>query len=174
MAVEDTLGAAPLDRRHVAASCSLSRRFIAWLLDSAILLSPVGTALALAPAAGSRGTLVLLALLCSLVIAIGNDWIFVVRTGQSIGRRILGVRVVDSATMMPARAGQVLLRSLVGGATVGIAWHPIAALPTLFVLLGPWPLICYGFAAADRQWHRALNDRWSHTVAIDVRHEARI
>ena len=55
------------------------------------------------------------------------------------------------------------------GLQFGVAWHPFAAYPNLAVMIGPWPVIDGGFAVADRQWHRAVHDRWAHTVVIDAR-----
>jgi len=107
----------------------------------------------------------------ALVAAAMNDVALVVRSGQSTGRRLLGLRVVDSATMTPPRVGEVLWRNILAGANFGVVWHPVAALSALALTVGPWPVINYAFAVGDRGWHRALSDRWSRTVVIDVRRE---
>jgi uncharacterized RDD family membrane protein YckC len=154
--------------RRAATAAPLTRRFVAWILDSAIVLIPAALALTIARHHGP-GLDVALLVVAAIVLAVINQLALVVRTGQSVGRRLFDIRVVDSTAMIPPRVGQVLWRNFIGGANVGILWHPIAALPN--VALGPWPLICYGFAVADGRWHRAVNDRWSHTVVIDVRQE---
>jgi uncharacterized RDD family membrane protein YckC len=156
--------------RRVATKASLWRRFVAALVDGAISLLPILLALIVSWAGGPDAVFAL-GFLGSLAIVIANDIALVARTGQSIGRRLLGVRVVDSSKMTPPNLGQVIFRTVLSGTGIGIAWRPIAAIPALGILIGPWPLICYGFAVADRRWHRGLNDRWAHTVVIDVRAE---
>jgi uncharacterized RDD family membrane protein YckC len=155
--------------RRIATKASLWRRFVAALVDSAISFVPILLALIVSWAGGPA--VFGLGFLGLIAIVIANDIALVARTGQSIGRRLLGVRVVDTSKMTPPNLGQVIFRSVLSGTGTGIAWRPIAAIPSLGILIGPWPLICYGFAVADRRWHRGLNDRWAHTVVIDVRAE---
>jgi hypothetical protein len=85
---------------------------------------------------------------------------------------LLGIQIVDSYTMTPPSGWQVFgrnfLKHLLG---VGMAWHPFGGIPGFVVIVGPWPIICFVPAVADRRWHRGLHDRWSHTVVIDVRPE---
>jgi hypothetical protein len=151
---------------RVATAAPLWRRFVAWILDGVLALVPIGIALVLSTG-GPRSVFIGLGLAASLLVAIANDIVLVVRDGQSVGRRLLAIRVLDSHSMSPPRLGQVILRNIIGGGAVGIGWQPVAFLPA-FLVIGPWPIICYGFAVADRRWHRGLNDRWAHTVVIDV------
>lgn len=155
--------------RRVATKASLLRRFVAALVDGALSFLPILLALIVSWAGGPE--LYALGFLGLIAIVSANDIALVARTGQSIGRRLLGVRVVDISKMTPPKVGQVIFRTVLSGTGTGIAWRPIAALPAFGILIGPWPLICYGFAVADRRWHRGLNDRWAHTVVIDVRGE---
>jgi uncharacterized RDD family membrane protein YckC len=117
---------------------------------------------------GPRTALVAIGVVAAFAIAIANDIALVARSGQSIGRRWLGICVLDSHTMLPPSVGQVIFRNFLAGAVFGIGWHPFAFLPGLMLIVGPWPIICYAPAVADRRWHRGLNDRWAHTVVIDV------
>jgi RDD family len=151
---------------RVATAAPLWRRFVAWILDGLLALAPIGIALAISTS-GPRSVFMGLGFAASLLVAIGNDIVLVARDGQSIGRRLLAIKVLDSHSMSPPLVWQVIWRNIVGGAGFGFAWQPLAFLP-LLVVVGPWPIICYGFAVADRRWHRGLNDRWAHTVVIDV------
>ena len=125
-------------------------------------------AFAATAAGGPRTALVSLAVFAAIAIAIANDVALVARSGQSVGRRWLGICVLDSHTMKPPHVGQVIVRNIVGGASFGIGLQPFAFLPGLMLIIGPWPIICYAPAIADRRWHRGLNDRWAHTVVIDL------
>jgi uncharacterized RDD family membrane protein YckC len=89
--------------------------------------------------------------------------------GSSVGRRLFGMRVVDSTTMAPPRFGQIIWRYAVQSASFGFAWHPFGS--SLMLVVGPWPLICFAPALFDEHWHRGLHDRLAHTVVIDVRGE---
>lgn len=164
-------GLALVRERRIATKASLWRRFVAALADGAISFLPLLFALIVSWAGGPQ--LFALGFLGLIAIVAANDIALVARTGQSIGRRLLGVRVVDSSKMTPPNLGQVIFRTVLSGTGTGVAWRPIAAIPAFGILIGPWPLICYGFAVADRRWHRGLNDRWAHTVVIDVRAEPR-
>jgi uncharacterized RDD family membrane protein YckC len=151
---------------RIATAAPLWRRFVAWVLDGLLPLVPI-----LVAATTSRGhprsVLTALAIATALLVAIANSIVLVARDGQSLGRRLLAIKVLDSHSMSPPSVPQVIFRNIIGGASFGLGWHPFAFLP-LFLVAGPWPFICYGFAVADRRWHRALNDRWAHTVVIDV------
>ncbi|MGQ4517378.1 RDD family protein [Streptomyces sp. DW26H14] len=75
------------------------------------------------------------------------------RTGQTLGARLIGVRVVDVQTRQPIGAGRSLLRS---------ATHALDALPLGLGLVRPlW----------DRQ-RQTWADRIHRTVVIDVRTRA--
>jgi uncharacterized RDD family membrane protein YckC len=117
---------------------------------------------------GPRRALVAIAFVAAIAIVIANDIALVARSGQSVGRRWLGICVLDSHTMLPPSVGQVIFRNVLGGAQFGLAWHPFSFWPGFMLIIGPWPIACYAPAIADRRWHRGLNDRWAHTVVIDV------
>ena len=151
---------------RVATAAPLWRRFVAWSLDGLLPLVPI--LIAAVPSTGHpRSLLMALGIGTALLIAITNSIVLVARDGQSIGRRLLAIKVLDSHSMSPPGVTQVIFRNIIGGASFGFGWHPFAFFPG-FLIVGPWPFICYGFAVADRRWHRALNDRWAHTVVIDV------
>ena len=164
--LDDRPGAATPPTR-AAAAAPLVRRFVAWLVDGALAGAPIVLALVATAGGGPRTALVSLAVVAAIAIGITNDIVLVARSGQSVGRRWLGICVLDSHAMQPPAVGQVIVRNIVGGASFGIAWHPFANLALIFVI-GPWPIICYAPAVADRRWHRGLNDRWAHTVVIDL------
>jgi hypothetical protein len=157
-------GAATGTGRRVAHPAPLTRRFAAWILDQALVLLPV----VVAQVAGAPDVIVVLLFIASIVIAIANSLVLVVRTGQSLGRRVFAVKVLDSNRMTPPGVWQVIWRDAVGGPGFGLPWRPISALPGLIVVLGPWPLICYGAVWFDQRWRRGVHDRWSHTVVVDA------
>ena len=165
MSLADTSGVAPV--RAVATAASLARRFLAGLIDFALATAPITLAVILRLPLGAPPSAWIAVALASASIWIVNDLVVVARTGQSVGRRYLGIRVLDSHAMIPPTFGQVVFRNLVAEAAIGIAWHPFTSIP-IFIVLGPWPVICYTPAVKDRRWHRALHDRWAHTVVIDV------
>jgi RDD family len=153
---------------RVATAAPLWRRFVAWLVDGAIAAAPIVLAYAVTSSGGLRTVAMSVAFIAAITIAIVNGIVLVARSGQSIARRWLGISILDSHTMLPPHVGQVILRNFIGGSTFGIGWHPFAFLPSLMVIIGPWPIINYAPAIANRRWHRGLNDRWAHTVVIDL------
>ena len=168
MALADTSGAAPA--RAVATAAPLARRFLAGLIDFALATAPITLAVILRLPLGAQPVAWIAVALVSASIWIVNDFVAVARTGQSVGRRSLGIQVLDSHAMVPPTFGQVAFRNLVAEAAIGIAWHPFTGIP-IIIVLGPWPVICYTPAVKDRRWHRALHDRWAHTVVIDLHRE---
>jgi hypothetical protein len=121
----------------------------------ALAFSPIGLVYVVTDPGGLRDMLALFALIATIVIAIANDIVLVARTGQSIGRKLCGISVLDSGTMLPPLTAQAFLRGVLGsgaGGLVAVVWLPICFIP----------------AFIDRHWHRGLNDRWAHTVVIDL------
>jgi uncharacterized RDD family membrane protein YckC len=106
-------------------------------------------------------------LIAVFAIYIVNEYVLVARTGQSLGKRLLAMRVVDSSTMRPPRVGQIMWRDIVMSGINGFGWHPFGG---AFVV-SPWPIVVFAAALLDTQWHRGLHDRWAHTLVIDVRGE---
>ncbi|MGL5859888.1 MAG: RDD family protein [Phycicoccus sp.] len=51
--------------------------------------------------------------LISLSIAIWNRWVRAGRTGQSVGKRVIGLMLVDTRTGQPVGVGKAFLRDLV-------------------------------------------------------------
>ena len=155
MTLDGSPEAATPETRRVATASPLWRRFAAWIADWALAFSPVGLVYVATDPGGLRDALELFALIATIVIAIANDIMLVARTGQSIGRKLCGIIVLDSRTMLPPLTEQAFLRCVLGTGAGGL----VAAL---------WLPICFIPAFIDRQWHRGLNDRWAHTVVIDL------
>jgi uncharacterized RDD family membrane protein YckC len=153
---------------RVAAAAPLWRRFVACIIDGLLAMAPLAVVVLATHDGVLRSALVALALVAALLIGIGNGIVLVVRSGQSLGRRWFGIQVLDSHRMVPPDVWQVILRNIVGGVGFGIGWHPFGFLPGFMVIVSPWPIICYIPALIDRRWHRGLNDRWAHTVVIDL------
>jgi uncharacterized RDD family membrane protein YckC len=158
--------AAKHERRRVASPAPLWRRFVGSVVDGALAFAPLAVVLASTSDGGVRTALTWVAVLVSIAIVIVNDIVLVARRGQSLGRRLFAIQVVDGHTMRPPGLLAVLVRGFVGTLQFGYAWHPFG-LPFM-VLVGPWPVICYAPVLFDRQWRRGLHDRWSGTVVIDV------
>ena len=127
MRVDSLGGAAVHAGRRVARPAPPTRRFAAWILDSALVLS----LLVIAQLTGAPDAIVIVLFIAAIAMAIANELVLVVRTGQSIGRRVFAVKVLDSNRMTPPGTWQVIWRNLVAGPGFGMAWHPISALPGL-------------------------------------------
>jgi uncharacterized RDD family membrane protein YckC len=156
--------------RRVATAASLGRRLVAAAVDGAVDFALVPLMIMLQRRSGFvAATAVALTVMALIAIVIVNEFVLVARTGQSVGKRLLGIRVVDSSTMAPPRVGQIIWRNLVKGGVSGFGWHPFGG-ATSFTI-GAWPVICFAPAIFDTKWHRGLHDRLAHTVVIDVRGE---
>lgn len=151
---------APVERDHVATAAPLGRRCAAALCDGALIL---GSAALLAWMAG-----VWTALGAVVVVAVVNELVAVVRTGQSFGWWLTRLQLVDANSGHPPVLGQVLLRNVLLGAYFGLAWQPLPNVPNLVLFVGPLPFLLFLPALFDHRWHRALYDRWTHTVLIDA------
>ena len=147
-----------------------ARRLLAVAVDAAIYAA-ASAAFALVAAATDgfpHAVVTLAAVIALFAVFIGNEIVLVAGTGQSLGKRCTAIRVVDSRTGRLPFWQQVFWREVIRGAGFGYGWHPFAALG-YFVVIGPWPIIDCVPAIADSRWHRALHDRWAHTVVIDAR-----
>lgn len=173
-----TVGGVVVDQQHdlaspraVAKAAPLHRRIAALVVDLGIDSSPILLLTAIGWFADGAlfGACVALFGIGAIAVVMINEYALVVSRGQSVGKRLLGIQVVDSHTMLPPHGWEVVWRnaakSLFGG---GFAWTPLAAASGFTIIVGAWPLICFAPAIADR-WHRGLHDRWAHTVVIDVR-----
>jgi len=151
--------------REVASAAALWCRLVAEVVDVCLDLCPLVLIVALGRTVGS-----VLASIGVIAIVVVNEFVLVVRRGQSVGKRWLAIQIVDSHTMTPPGGWQVAWRNFLKNVQIfGIGWHPFGGVPGFMVIVSPWPIICYAPAIADRRWHRGLHDRWSHTVVIDVR-----
>ncbi|MFE3170807.1 RDD family protein [Amycolatopsis sp. NPDC059090] len=89
------------------------RRAGAYLIDFAPLLGGIVLALLVSMASGVAGTIVyLLAILGNLAWTVFNRWINGGNTGQSLGKRIVGIKLVSEATGEPIGAGMAFVRDL--------------------------------------------------------------
>lgn len=94
----------------------LGTRFIALLLDAAILVVPffvIGLFGLLVGRSSILGLLVNLVLLALWVVGLVLLIVPLARIGQTIGKRTMGVQVVDAATGGPIGVGRSLARSVV-------------------------------------------------------------
>jgi hypothetical protein len=158
---------APVIHR-TATAAPLWRRFAAWIMDGALALAPFSL-LWLVPVHGlPHAALGLLGVAATIAVASWNSIALVARCGQSLGLRWLGMQLLDSAKMTPPGIGQIVWRGFLGGMGIAFAWHPFF-LPRVALMINPWAIVCYAFAFTDQRWHRALYDRWAHTVVIDRR-----
>ena len=103
---------------------------------------------------------------CLLVTILGAIWFFFYSLfrdglggGQSLGKRLCGLRVIDLSTRQPCDATAAIKRNLLGLATVLIAVLVPCTAPIL--LLEPVALL------ADAHGQR-LGDRWADTQVIAV------
>ena len=78
-----------------------------------------------------------------LAIVVVNEFVCVTRSGQSVGKRLLAIQVVDVHAMMPPDVGQLFWRNLLRSIQFGVVWHPFGTLTSFIVVVGPWPVICY-------------------------------
>lgn len=130
----------------------LSLRFGAAFFDYIILVFPPVIALAVGRLFGLDGTrllnseIVSIGWFLSLLILLVNQILFPVLTGQTFGKRILGLRIVDLDGRLPMLKA-VLKRNLLGY-LLNVITFGIAFLPALGGL------------------GRGLHDRISHTLVI--------
>jgi uncharacterized RDD family membrane protein YckC len=61
------------------------------------------------------GVLIGLGILISIAIAIWNRIFKMGRTGQSVGKKVIGLKLIDDKTGQPIGAGKCFLRELVSG-----------------------------------------------------------
>ncbi|SFO80547.1 RDD family protein [Amycolatopsis rubida] len=85
----------------------------AYLVDFAPLLAGVLIAVLVSLVSGAAGTIVyLLAILGTLAWTVFNRWINGGATGQSLGKRIAGIKLVSEATGEPIGAGMAFVRDV--------------------------------------------------------------
>jgi uncharacterized RDD family membrane protein YckC len=165
----------PLEPAHdgstpLVPAAAIARRAGALALDLVIQTAPLLVALPLyhSTTGVGRSLLWASASLLTLAISIVNSVVLVARTGQSLGKRRLAIRIVDRRTGQNPGVVQVIWREFLAGLHFGVAWHPVTGAPFV-VMVGPWIVIDGTPALFDPRWHRTLHDRWSNTVVIDAR-----
>lgn len=146
---------------------TLRQRFLAALLNMAVTALPaVATGFVVGLVTNFEWG-ILIGAATHLIAVIVNSGVLVVRTGQSLGARKFAIQLVDSERGTPPNPGQIALRGAILFPPFGHSWHPFALLPSLSVLISPWPLIVLAFMARHVQLC-GVHDRWSQTVFIDA------
>ena len=135
---------------------SLSQRLVAAAIDL-VVLGAAFVALAAWP----------LWLGATLFLAVGfaNTIVAMALWGLSLGKALVGIRVVKEVDGSVPRFGTAFIRAGVQSFQVGFAVHPFG-IEWLTVIVGPWPLVCYGPLLADRELRRGLHDRIAGTLVI--------
>ena len=124
-------------------SASFLRRFIAQAIDTTVIAALMIVPFSLAPAHSTLETLLLCASLSfALIYRVIGDGLF---EGAALGKRILGIYVVDAATRRPCSIGQAAIR-------MGILIIPLTP------LIEPVVLACDG----QQRW----GDRVAHTYVL--------
>lgn len=138
------------------------RRMLAVLVDAllaAVCVLPlvVGALpdLLVAPPVGLRGVLVVVGLVLALVLAVRQWWTQGTR-GWTIGRRLLGLRVVDTLTREPLGLARTAGRTL-----VVVLASLVCGIGTLVLCLS----VLWDPSGRRRGWH----DRVAEAVVVDVR-----
>ena len=113
----------PQDTNEVEAASRLSRLGAA-LVDNLVLFAPVGAAAVLVPGAlltGRLGSLGLVALLAGVIFlaVLITQIVLLVRNGQTIGKKVLGIRMITSEGAIPSVWRVFLLRWLPFAITAG-------------------------------------------------------
>ncbi|QHT56660.1 FHA domain-containing protein [Cellulomonas sp. H30R-01] len=124
------------------------RRFLAYVVDGAVLgaVYGIGTAIALAAGAGADGRpsgLMVLPGVLALLVGVGQ-WCAEAITGATVGGAALGIRTVAVRTGLPAGLLAILLRNLVVAAGVLVCFVG----QVVVVISGVWDR-----EPAQRGWH---------------------
>jgi uncharacterized RDD family membrane protein YckC len=102
------------------------------------------------------------------VVGIGNELVGIALWGRSIGKAIVGLQVLKRADATVPRFGTAFVRLLMQSVQIGVPFHPFAD-SSVFFIIGPWPLICYGPILFDPVLRQGLHDRVAGTVVVDAR-----
>jgi uncharacterized RDD family membrane protein YckC len=109
--------------------------------------------------------------------ALANEVGWATRTGQSLGRRRLGLHVLDAATLQPVSRPRLALRFVVAAAPIAIGglvaftWFG-TWLGILGVLLTAGAVLAVPGLAFFRDDKRGLHDLVAGTVSVEARHSA--
>jgi uncharacterized RDD family membrane protein YckC len=151
---------APSDTLIVA---PLPRRVAAYMVDVLVLVPFV------VGAAASHGWSIGAYLLLLVAVQIVNQVVLVARTGQSIGKRLTGLRIVGFTNHRTPSGVQAFARWFVVSIAIGIAWRPGWLVGGWSITIGPWQLLCYGLVLLDPTTRRGLHDRIAGTIVVDAR-----
>ncbi|GAA4821634.1 RDD family protein [Streptomyces ziwulingensis] len=95
--------------------------------------------------------------LIAAVLFIAYDTIMISRTGQTLGKKWLGMRVANLDNGATPTVQTSLIRSLV-------LWLPFA-----FCCACVWTIICGGWSFFDRPYKQGLHDKAAKTVVVTAR-----
>uniref|UniRef100_UPI00261705F8 RDD family protein n=1 Tax=Nocardioides sp. TaxID=35761 RepID=UPI00261705F8 len=108
---------------------SVGKRIGAYALDLVVVVLVAGVAGGLAAVIGGRSAVGVGTSIALLVVGIGQ-WVLLGRRGFTVGKVLLGLRVVDAGSGAPIGMGRALLRSLVLG-LLGSVWIPLIVMACL-------------------------------------------
>ncbi|MFJ4584355.1 RDD family protein [Streptomyces echinatus] len=95
--------------------------------------------------------------LTAAVLYVAYDTVLISRTGQTLGKRWLGLRVADLENGATPSAQTSLIRALV-------LWVPFA-----FCCACIWTAICGGWSFFDKPYKQGLHDKAAKTVVVSTR-----
>ncbi|MER6527913.1 RDD family protein [Streptomyces sp. NPDC001508] len=95
--------------------------------------------------------------LVAAVLYIAYDTVLISRTGQTLGKKWLGMRVADLGNGSTPSVQTALVRALV-------LWIPFA-----FCCACIWTAICGGWSFFDRPYKQGLHDKAAKTVVVSTR-----
>jgi len=90
------------------------------------------------------------------VLFTGYDTVLIARTGQTLGMRLLNMRVLRLSDGSIPDTGSSLLRA-------AVLWLPFA-----FCCACVWTAICGGWSYFDRPYKQGLHDKAARTVVVQV------
>ncbi|MGP2439743.1 RDD family protein [Streptomyces sp. JW3] len=91
------------------------------------------------------------------VLYLAYDTFLISRTGQTLGKKWLGMRVADLANGSTPSVQTSLIRA-------AVLWIPFA-----FCCACVWTLICGGWSYFDRPYKQGLHDKAAKTVVVSTR-----
>jgi uncharacterized RDD family membrane protein YckC len=91
------------------------------------------------------------------VLYLAYDTFLISRTGQTLGKKWLGMRVADLANGSTPSVRTALIRA-------AVLWIPFA-----FCCACVWTLICGGWSYFDRPYKQGLHDKAAKTVVVSTR-----
>ncbi|MFQ3556786.1 RDD family protein [Streptomyces gramineus] len=95
--------------------------------------------------------------LVAAVLFVGYDTLMTARSGRTLGKKWLGIRVADLSDGATPSAQTSLVRALV-------LWLPFA-----FCCACVWTVICGGWSFFDKPYKQGLHDKAAKTVVVSTR-----